>query len=98
MHVDGILRAAIDLVRQLGPDHILGDQAEVCRFLQILGFDLRGLCRKFGEACNFAIAQLATRFTLHHRAWLGRQFIHPNAELSCRIVEQHTARLDAKQP
>src|SRR5262249_19349633 len=60
LHVDGVLRAAVDLVRQLGPHHVLADQAKVGGLLQLLRLHLRRLHRHLREGRDLTVSELAT--------------------------------------
>ena len=80
--------AAVDLARQLDTHHVLADQSELVRLLQVFRLDVGCLCRNLGEGCDFAVGQLAAGPGVHDHAWLGRQFRDRDAKLARRIFEQ----------
>ena len=98
LHVDRILRAAVDLARQFGAHHVFGDEAELRGLLQVLRLDLRGLRGHFGEGRDLAVAELAVRLGVHHDARLGGKFGDRHAEFLRGVVQQHAANLRAKDP
>ena len=84
LNVDSIRCRAVDLARQLDAHHVLADEAEVGRLLQLLGLDLRRLGRHLGKRRDVAIAQPAAGLGVHDHARLGGQFLDRHAELAAR--------------
>ena len=90
--------AAVDLARQLDAHHVLADQPEVGRLLELLGLDLRRLRRHFGEGGDFAVAQACGRISRAPPRSARWSVPRPGRPLARRIVEQHAAHLRAERP
>ena len=59
LHVDAVCSTAIDFGRQFDTQHVLADESEIGRLLELIGLDVRSLGGQFCESGYVAIGQPA---------------------------------------
>src|SRR5262249_33867953 len=97
LHVDAVLRRAVDLGRHIDALRVLTDQPELggCNRWHA---DFGRVCRDFRETHDLAVADPAARFLVHDVARYRRELSGRNAPVIGNAVQEDLAYLRAELP
>jgi hypothetical protein len=98
LHVDAVLRRAVDLRRHVDATDIAADETELRGRLQIGLGHFRQRARHRRGLGDVAIADLAVRLLVHDHAGLGAELLGRHFPGCCRVGDQDLARLRAGKP
>ena len=96
VHVDAVLRFAVNLARQLDAHDIVADEAEAVRRLQLIVLHFGRLRGNLGEGGDCTVVETAPGFFMDDNAGAGGQLGDRYIPMLSGVLQQHLAHLRAK--